>query len=103
VKDGVGHVPVQREALGGLVLLVPAEREPVKALVDRLQRRRGIAFDVGVVDAQDDGAAIVAGVEPVEDEGAGAPDVQKAGGGRREANSQHGKCQYNSGTVDLDT
>ena len=43
--------------------------------------------DVGIVDAQDHGAAVVAGIEPVEDEGARAPDVQKARGRGRKTNS----------------
>ena len=70
-----------------LVLLVPAEVEPAQALEDGIERGFGVALDVGIVDAQDHGAAVVAGVEPVEDEGARAADVQKASGGRRKANS----------------
>ena len=90
-----GDLPVQRQPLGLAILLVPTEIEPAQALEDGIERGLGIALDVGVVDAQDHGAAVVAGVEPVEDEGARAPDVQKAGGRRRKTNSKHGKCQYN--------
>ena len=49
-----GMRTVVTEALGPAVLFVPAEREPAQSLVDRFQRRLGIAFDAGTVDAQDD-------------------------------------------------
>ena len=49
--------------------------------------RVGVALDVGVVDAEDHGSVVVAGIEPVEDERAGAADVQKPCGRRREADA----------------
>jgi hypothetical protein len=42
------------------------------------------ALDVGVLDAQQHRAAVVAGVEEVEDRGARAADVEKAGRRRGE-------------------
>src|SRR5271157_4950450 len=51
---------VVTEALGPAALFVPAEREPARSLVDRFPRRLGIAFDVGIVYAQDDRASVVA-------------------------------------------
>ena len=50
------------------------------ALENRGERGLGVALHVGVVHAQDNGAAIVAGVEPIQDEGARAADVQKSRG-----------------------
>jgi hypothetical protein len=42
---------------------------------------------VRIFDAQDEGAFVVAGEEPVEEGGADAADVQCAGGARRETDS----------------
>src|ERR1019366_7792207 len=64
-----GYFTVQCKALGLLVLLVPGEAEPAEALEDRLHAGVGVAPDIGVVEAQDHGAAVVAGITPVEDEG----------------------------------
>ena len=94
---------VQREAVRLLVLLVPAEVEPAQPFEDGIERGLGVALDVGIVDAQDHGPAVVAGVEPVEDEGARAPDVQKARGRGRKANSEHGNCSIAMGGYCQDT
>ena len=67
-------------ALGLLVLFVPAEAEPAQAVEDGVERGLGVALDVGVVDAQDHGAPVVAGIEPVENVVSRAADVQKARG-----------------------
>src|SRR5207253_3320748 len=73
------------QALGLFVLFVPVETEPLQAFEDRGEGGVGIAFDVRVVDAEDHGSVIVAGVEPIEDEGAGAAGVEEYGGRRGEA------------------
>src|SRR5437879_12964066 len=73
------------QALGLFVLFVPVETEPLQAFEDRGEGGVGIAFDVRVVDAEDHGSVIVAGVEAIEDEGAGAADVEESGGRRGEA------------------
>ena len=83
------HVAVQVEAVGLPVQLVPAEVEPPQAFEDGIERRFGIALDIGVVDAQDHRALIVAGIEPVEDESARAADVQISRGRGRKADSKH--------------
>ncbi len=75
------------QALGLFVLFVPVETEPLQAFEDRGEGGVGIAFDVRVVDAEDHGSFIVAGVEPIEDEGAGAADVEESGGRRGEADA----------------
>ncbi len=100
-EDRLGDAAVQGEAVGLPVLLVPAEIEPAQAFEDGIEGRLGVALDVGVVDAQDHRAAVVAGVEPVEDEGARAADVQIARGGGRKADSKHGNASITMRDTDL--
>ena len=59
---------------------VPVQAEPAQAVEDDVDGFLGVARGVGVLDAQDERAAGVAGVEPVEQGGARAADVQKTGG-----------------------
>ena len=89
-ENRLGGLAVQGEALGLLVLLVPAEIEPAQAVENGIERGFGVALHVGIVDAQDHSAAVAAGEEPIENEGARAPDVQKARGRGREPDSEHG-------------
>ena len=63
---------------------MPSQLEPVE---DDLGVRVGAALLVGVLDAEHEGAAGLPGEEPVEERGAGAADVEVAGGGGGEANS----------------
>ena len=88
-EDGLGHGAVQRQTFGLPVLLVPAEIEPAQTFENRIERGFGVALDIGIVDAQDHRPAVVAGIKPIEDISARAPDVQKAGGRRRKPDSQH--------------
>ena len=64
---------------------VPIEAEPSQPVDDRSQRlwRRSLA--VGVLQPQPEGAAVMAGVEPVEEGGPRAAEVQHAGRRRCEA------------------
>ena len=72
---------VEVEALGLIErALVPVEAEPAHAFQDAFDHGLGGALEVGVLDAEDEGAAGVAGEEPVEERGAGATNVQVAGG-----------------------
>ena len=87
LENGFGHLPVEGQALGLLVQLIPAQVEPAQPFEDGVQRRLGVALDIGIVDAQDHDAAVAAGEEPVKDEGTRAPDVQKARGRGRKTNS----------------
>ena len=64
---------------------VPVEAEPFEAGEDRVDRRLGRAGAVGVLDTEQELAAVVAGVEQVEQRGAGAADVEEAGRRRGEA------------------
>ena len=85
-EDGFGACAVQGQAFGLLVFFVPVEAQPAQAFEDGLHAGVGVALDVGVVEAQHHGAVVVARVEPVEDERAGAADVEKAGGRGRKTN-----------------
>src|SRR5439155_26762558 len=87
---GVGAV--DRQALGLAVAgrrraLVPVEAEPRERLGDARDVLLGGARAVGVLDPEDEGAALVARVEPVEERGAGAADVQVSGRARRETHA----------------
>ena len=86
---------MQRQPLRLPVLLVPPQIQPVQPVKDGIERRLRVALDIRVVNAQDHRAAVTARVQPVEDEGARAPNVQKTSGRRRKAHSKHWKCQYN--------
>ena len=59
--------------------LVPVDAEPAEAVEDGLQGLGHVALLVGVVDAQDELAAVLAGEQPVEQGRADAADVQIAG------------------------
>ena len=80
----VGLMPREVRALIHDVL-VPAEAEPVEALEDRARALVGAARAVGVLDAQQELAAVVLGVEPVEERRAGAADVEVSRRRRSEA------------------
>ena len=91
----VGDLGVARLA-GGLEDggLVGGEVEPGKAAEDGLGVGLGAAFAVGVLDAEEVFAAVVAGEEVVEEGGAGTADVEQAGGagGEAGADGRHGGC-----------
>jgi hypothetical protein len=89
LKDGVGYLAMQTQALGLPVLFVPPEIEPAQPLENGVHGSVGIALDIGVIEAEDHGSSIVAGVKPVEDEGASTANVQKTSGRRGEANAEH--------------
>ena len=59
---------------------VPIELQPFQPVEDRRDRRLGRALAVGVLDPQQHLAAGLLGVEPVEQRGAGAADMEEAGG-----------------------
>src|SRR6185436_19856189 len=59
--------------------LVPGQPEPLHRLENRPRRLRRRALLVGVLDAQDELAAVVASVEPVEESRARPTDVEKTG------------------------
>ncbi len=89
LEDGIGDLAVQRQSFGLLILFVPAQIEPAQAVENRIDAGFGVALDVGIVEAEDHGPSMMAGIEPVEDEGAGAANVQKTGRRRSESDSKH--------------
>ncbi len=68
-------------------LFVPVETQPGEPIEDHLRMLVGRASLIGVLDAQQELAALVAGVQPVEEGGAGASDVEVARRGRSEADA----------------
>src|SRR5206468_11823231 len=73
-------------------LLVPVEAQPGEPVEDHLRMLVGRARLVGVFDAQQELAALVAGVQPVEERRAGASDVEvtRRGGSEADANGHGG-------------
>src|ERR1051325_3920643 len=71
---------VRSERTADAWAFVPVDAEPLEAIQNRLQGLGAIAFGGGVVDAQDEAAAVLFGVEPVEQRCADAADVEVAGG-----------------------
>ena len=69
----------------------PSQRRPLRIDVHRLLR---VARRVGVLDAQDERAAGVPGVQPVEQRRAGAADVEEAGRTRRKTNTRFHRHQW---------
>ena len=82
----LGHLAVALGA-GELVerLAVPVELEPLEPVEDGCDGGLGGALAVGVLDAQQEFAAGVAGIEPVEQRRARPADMQIAGGRGRKA------------------
>ena len=71
--------------------LVVIEAQPLHALEDRVDGLGGGALAVGVLDAQDERAAVTARVQPAEQGRADPADVQHAGGAGGEAGADgHG-------------
>lgn len=65
---------------------VPLQAHPPQVVQDRLFRFLGGPLAIGVFNAQDEGAALAAGEQPIEQGRAGVADVQVAGGRRSETN-----------------
>src|SRR6185437_9078091 len=91
----VGVAAVDWQALGlevrlkrpsDLGPLVPLHAEPAQALVNRFQRAGGDPILIGIFDPQQERAAGVASVEPVEERGVNVADVREAGRARRVPN-----------------
>jgi len=83
LKQPIDHFLVTVETLGleerPFVVL---EAEPGHALEDGVDRFRGRAFKVGVLDAQNERAAMATGMKPGEERGTGTTDVEVAGRAR---------------------
>jgi len=85
-EEPVGDLAIAGEALhleeGALGIVEP---EPLHGIEDRLNRLLRRAFEVRVLDAQHESAPVALRIRPVEERGAGAAEVEVAGGARREA------------------
>ena len=68
-------------------LAVPVDPEPDQRLLDLVDRLGDLAARVGVLDPQQDLAAVLAGVEPVEEEGPNASDMEEPGRARGHADA----------------
>ncbi len=87
VRVGALSLEVGAERAVDLGALVPVEAEPTHRAQDGLDVLVGRPLGIGVVDAQDERAAVMAGERPVVDGGARATDVQVAGGARCESDA----------------
>ena len=82
-------LPVRTVGAADVRPLVPVESEPAKVLENGglgLARR---PFGIGVLNPQDEGAALSARQQPVEERRASVPDVQETGGTRGESDSHN--------------
>src|SRR5712691_6171651 len=68
---------------------VPVEPEPAHGVEDRLHRSFGRALEVGVLDAQDEFAAVLSGVRPGEERGPRPADMEVAGRAWGKTGSDH--------------
>src|SRR5687767_9867819 len=69
--------------------LVPVDPQPPQAIQDARHHLGLRSLDVGVLDAQDERAAVATGIEPVEKGSPCAANVQVTSGGRRETETGH--------------
>ncbi len=81
------RLPVRTVRAADVGPFVPVEPEPAQVAHDRGLRLARRSLDVGVLDAQDEGAAGAAREQPVEQRRAGVADVQLPGGAGSEADS----------------
>src|ERR1700722_9872497 len=91
-EDGFGLLAVQIEAFRLLVLFVPGETQPAQSFEDRLNAGLSVALDIGVIETQDHGSMVVAGIKPIENERTSAAYVEKTSGRRRKTNAR--QCSF---------
>src|SRR2546425_22375 len=88
------------QPLGGLLVareafhlekrpFVPVQTQPAHRVEDRLHRRFGRALEVGILDAQDELAAVLSRVRPGEESGPRPADMEVAGRARSKTGSDH--------------
>src|SRR6266705_724401 len=68
---------------------VPVEPEPAHRVEDRLHRSFGRALEIGILDAQDEFAAVLSGVRPGEERGPRPADMEVAGRAWGKTGSDH--------------
>ena len=82
----LGHFPMSCGAAELVYdVAVPIELQPLQAVEDRRNRGLRRALAIGVLDPQQHLAAGFPGIEPIEQSGAGAADMEEAGGRGGEA------------------
>lgn len=91
------RLAVRAEFATNVRAFVPVEAEPGEVAEDGVLGLLGGALEVGVLDAEDELAAPGAREEVVEERGAGAPDVEVAGGRRREADADRAAADVGGG------
>ena len=79
---------------------VPVESEPAQAVQDAVDQFGAVAIHVGVFDSQNEGAAQVAGKEPVEQRRAGATDMQIAGRRGREPDAGRDRATWRERVIE---
>src|SRR3546814_1152250 len=87
-SDLLGMAPGARELVDRVA--IPVEPEPAQPVEDRVDRGLGGAGAVGILDAQQELAAVVAREQPVEQRGARAADMEETRRRRREARDDAG-------------
>ena len=78
-KYRLSHPPMQIKPFTLAILFIPSQAQPVQPFKNRIERSFAIAFHIGIVDAQNHGAAVTTCVHPVEDESSGTTNVQITG------------------------
>jgi hypothetical protein len=73
------RLEVRREGAALLGALVPVDAQPVQGVQDGGESLGGVAGEVGVLDAEDEGASVVPGERPVEQGAPHVADVEVAG------------------------
>ena len=84
------RLEVRRVRPADVRAFVPVESQPAQAVEDARDHLVRRALDVGVLDPQDEHAAMAPRVQPVEERRAGAADVQVAGGRWSETKTRRG-------------
>jgi len=65
--------------------------EPLETFIDGIEGGLCVSFDVGIVDAENDGTALMASMKPIEDERSSAPYMEVTCGRWRKADAYHGE------------
>ena len=97
VEFGALRLEVGAVVAADLGAFVPIHTQPAHRIEDHLQEGVRIALLVRVLDAEDELAARVTGVEPVEQGRPGASDVEEAGGAGGEADADLGHLDRQRG------
>ena len=85
-------LPIRTVRAADVRSFVPVETKPPEAVENSGDHVRRRAFDVGVLDAKNERAAVATGVEPVEERRSSAADVQESCRRRREAHTWGHAC-----------